>query len=144
MYPLIVPVAQPGLGERFELPGWEVERSYFSYEADPYNTTFGIADFAARGNTPELHFNVLLSRDFLEPFISRMLPVIVVSALAFAVLLMVTSNRTTPAEFGTSQTLSSLAFLGALMFVLILGHNSLRSSLGTSEIIYLEWFYFIM
>ena len=57
---------------------------------------------------------------------------------------MVTSNRTAPAEFGTAQALSSLAFLGALMFVLILGHNSLRSSLGTSEIIYLEWFYFIM
>ena len=30
------------------------------------------------------------------------------------------------------------------MFVLILGHNSLRSSLSASDIIYLEYFYFIM
>ncbi len=34
--------------------------------------------------------------------------------------------------------------MSALMFILILGHNSLRSSLNASEIIYLENFYAIM
>jgi hypothetical protein len=143
-YPLIVPIAQPGLGDRFNLDGWDVERSYFGYEPNPFNTSFGIPDFTVRRDAPELFFNILLARDFLDPFVSRMLPVIVVSVLVFALLMIVTRTRLTPEEFGTSNALAALAFLGGLMFVLIIGHNSLRSSLRASEIIYLEYFYFIM
>jgi hypothetical protein len=144
-YPVIAPVAKPGLGDRFNLDGWKVERSYFGYRPNPYNTSFGIPDYSAQGDAPELFFTIQLARDFLNPFVSRMLPVVVVSVLVFALLLAVSRTRLRPEDFPVSTGIVTLSFLSALTFVLILGHNSLRSSLnGSSQIIYLEYFYFIM
>ena len=143
-YPVIAPVAKPGLGDRFSLQGWEVERSYFGYRPNPYNTSFGIPDFSAQRDAPELFFTIQLARDFREPFVSRMLPVVVVSVLVFALLLAFSRARLSPEDYPVSTGIVTLSFLSALMFVLILGHNSLRSSLNASEIIYMEYFYFIM
>lgn len=141
-YDLIVPVARPGLEDSFEVNGWTVDRSFFNYTTTSINSRFGIPDFSRVGVAPELRFNVRLKRDFLNVFISRMLPLIVVSFLVFAVLLTVSSHPDRRRQFGTT-TANVLAFSGSLMFVTILGHNALRSALNSSEIIYLEYFYFV-
>ncbi len=141
-YDLIVPVARPGLEDSFEVNGWTVDRSFFNYTTTSINSRFGIPDFSRVGTAPELRFNVRLKRDFLNVFISRMLPLIVVSFLIFAVLMTVSSNLERRTLFGTT-TANVLAFAGSLMFVTILGHNALRSALNSSQIIYLEYFYFV-
>lgn len=141
-YDLIVPVARPGLEDNFEVNGWTVDRSFFNYTTTSINSRFGIPDFSRVGVAPELRFNVRLKRDFLNVFISRMLPLIVVSFLVFAVLMTVSSHPERKTQFGTTAA-NVLAFAGSLMFVTILGHNALRSALNSSQIIYLEYFYFV-
>ncbi|MEX2378319.1 MAG: hypothetical protein WD848_09865 [Dehalococcoidia bacterium] len=142
-YDVIVPVAKPGLEEEFDVNGWEIDRSFFNYSDSSFNARFGIPDFSRVGRAPELYFNVRLNREFLNTFISRMLPLIVVSVLVFAMLNTVTAGQTQKELFGTT-TATVLAFSGSLMFVTIVGHNSLRSSLNASQLIYLEYFYFVM
>ncbi len=141
-YDLIVPVARPGLEDGFEVNGWTVDRSFFNYTTTNINSRFGIPDFSRVGTVPELRFNVRLKRDFLNVFTSRMLPLIVVSFLVFAVLMTVSTHDERRTQFGTT-TATVLAFAGSLMFVTILGHNALRSALNSSQIIYLEYFYFV-
>lgn len=142
-YDLIVPIAKPGLEDGFEVNGWQVDRSFFNYTTTTVNSRFGIPDFSRVGLAPELRFNVRLKREFLNVFISRMLPLIVVSFLIFAVLMTVSLHSERTTRFGTT-TASVLAFAGSLMFVTILGHNALRVALNTSQIIYLEFFYFVV
>ncbi len=141
-YDLIVPVARPGLEDNFSVNGWTVDRSFFNYTTTSINSRFGIPDFSRVGIAPELRFNVRLKRDFLNVFISRMLPLIVVSFLLFAVLMTVSAHPERRTVFGT-MTANVLAFAGSLMFVTIVGHNALRSALSSSQIIYLEYFYFV-
>lgn len=143
-YPLIAPVAQPGIGDRVGLQGWSVERSYFGYQPNRYTTGLGLPGPVIRQEEPELFFTILLERDSFDPFVSRMLPVVAVSTLVFLLLLVITHTRLRPEDFPPSTGIVSLSFMSALMFVLILGHNSLRSSLDASELIYLENFYAIM
>ncbi len=143
-YPVIAPVARPGIGDRVNIQGWSVERSFFGYEPNRYTTGLGLPGSAVRQEEPELFFNILLERDSFDPFVSRMLPVIAVSVLVFLLLLVITHTRLRPEDFPPSTGIVSLSFMSALMFILILGHNSLRSSLNASEIIYLEFFYAIM
>lgn len=143
-YDLTAPAARPGLGDEFSLPGWSVERSYYGYEPNPRDSNIGIPDFSVREDEPQLRYTILFARNSVNPFISRMLPVAVVSILVFCLFLIVYSTRLSPEDFPLGTGVTSLSFLSALMFVLILGHNSLRSALGTSGIIYLEYFYFIM
>lgn len=143
-YPLIAPLARPGIGDRVELQGWTVERSFFGYEPNRYTTGLGLPGATVRQEEPELFFNILLERNSFDPFVSRMLPVVAVSILIFLLLLVITHTRMRPEDFPPSTGIVSLSFMSALMFVLILGHNSLRSSLNAGEIIYLENFYAIM
>lgn len=143
-YDLTAPAARPGLGDGFKLPGWAVERSYYEYQPNPRDSTIGIPDYSVRVDEPQLAYTILFARNSVTPFISRMLPVVVVSILVFCLFLIVYSTRLHPEDFPLGTGVTSLSFLSALMFVLILGHNSLRSALGTSGIIYLEYFYFIM
>ena len=144
-YPLSVPIAKPGLGDGFELAGWTAERSFFTYSTNPHDApTFGRPDSSVRADEPQLSFIVRFDRSSINPFVSRMLPVIVVSILVFALFLVVARTRTSPEDFPTSTGVTSLSFLSAMLFVLILGHNSLRSALNPSTLIYLEYFYLIM
>ena len=144
-YPLSVPIARPGLGDDFELPGWDAERSFFTYRTNPHDApTFGRPDSSVRADEPQLFFTVSFARNSISPFVSRMLPVVVVSILVFALFLVIARTRTKPEDFPISSGITSLSFLSAMLFVLILGHNSLRSALNPSALIYLEYFYLIM
>jgi hypothetical protein len=144
-YPLSVPIARPGLGDDFELPGWDAERSFFTYRTNPHDApTFGRPDSSVRADEPQLFFTVSFARNSISPFVSRMLPVVVVSILVFALFLVIARTRTNPEDFPISSGITSLSFLSAMLFVLILGHNSLRSALNPSALIYLEYFYLIM
>jgi len=144
-YPLSVPIAKPGLGDGFELAGWNAERSFFAYNTNPHDApTFGRPDSSVRADEPQLSFAVRFARSSINPFVSRMLPVIVVSILVFSLFLVVARTRSNPEDFPPSTGVTSLSFLSAMLFVLILGHNSLRSALDPSTLIYLEYFYLIM
>jgi hypothetical protein len=141
-YGVPAPSQKPGVGDGFNLGGWDIEGSHFTYQSNLGNSGRGLPD--VRAEEPQLFYTVLLARDSVDPFFSRMLPVVAVSILVFGLLLIVSHTRLRPEDFPTSTGIVSLSFLSALLFVLILGHNSLRSSLNASQIIYLEYFYFVL
>lgn len=104
---------------------------------------FGIEGYPRQRAFPELYFNVGLKRDFIDPFISDMIPIVIVAFLVFAVLMISTRQEEQIGLFGFS-TSAVLGYCAALFFVLIVSHVHLRETLAARGIIYLEYFYFVM
>ena len=78
------PTGLPGIeAQDFVLEGWDLTESFFSYRQNRYNTDFGIPDFAGVNVIPELYFNVALKRQFINIFVSNLIPIIVVALLLF-------------------------------------------------------------
>ncbi|MDA0734822.1 MAG: cache domain-containing protein [Chloroflexi bacterium] len=143
-YKEVNPTSKPGLEQQdFVLEGWSTTSSFFSYRLNSYNTNFGMEQFLVHDDVPELYFNIGLARNFTNPFVSNLLPVVVVVFLLFAVLMIASREDDKSQLFGFS-TSNVLTFCAALFFVVILGHIDLRSKLTASEIIYLEYFFFVM
>lgn len=137
------PGALPGLSPSLSMPGWELTASYFSVTTRAVPTDFGIGGFVEQAGKPELAFNLVLQRKFLDPFISTLLPIFVVAGLLFALLMAGTKNRERMALTGFKAT--DIVRAGAtLLFPIILAQINLRSKISASGIIYLEYLYFIM
>ena len=138
------PEELPGIeSDDFFLQGWDIEKSFFSYRGNNYNTDFGVTDAGLRGTSSELYYNMDLSRKFLDPFISHVIPVAVAALLLFAVLVIFSSRRERLGMLGFSAS-AVLAYCAAIFFVVILQHISLRTTLDAPQgIIYLEYFYFL-
>jgi uncharacterized protein YbaA (DUF1428 family) len=140
-YDSLNPESLPGLERSLVLEGWEPQRTYFSYRNNFYNTNFGVGDFT-HSKVSELYYNFDIKRDFKSPFTSYILPVIVVAILLFAVL-MITTKDEKKEQCGFSSS-DVLGYCSALFFVLIVAHASLRDTIPMDDVIYLEYFYFIM
>ncbi len=142
-YKTIIPSSMPGTLGKLVLPGWEMKASYFDYRLQDYNANFGYEDFSRQDNVPEFHYNLLLKRHILSPFISTVIPIMVVAIMLFGVVYSTTKNRKKNvlagfSAFGVVQTCA------AFFFVIILAHIDLRQGMDTEEITYIEYFYFIM
>jgi hypothetical protein len=140
-YDSLNPESLPGLERSLVLEGWEPQRTYFSYRNNFYNTNFGVGDFT-HSKVSELYYNFDIKRDFKTPFTSYILPVIVVAILLFAVL-MITTKDEKKEQCGFSSS-DVLGYCSALFFVLVVAHASLRDTIPMDDVIYLEYFYFIM
>ena len=142
-YHVLNPASLPGLDPDLVLPGWTKEKSYFGFLDPRYATTFGAADHSGSEHPPELSFQLVLSRKFLDPFISAMLPVIVVGCLLFSLLLVGTKDLQKVRATGF-KAIDILAATATLLFPVIYAQISLRSRLTSSTLLYLEYFYFVM
>lgn len=134
---------RPGLENDFVMEGWEFINSYFSYRQNSYNVNFGLETMGNVNKTMELYFNIGMERNFVSPFVSDMIPIIVVSFLVFSVLMITTRDAINNQLFGFSAS-SVLGYCAALFFVVIIAHVNLRRTLAAQGIIYLEYFYFLM
>lgn len=133
-YPVINPRSTPGIAEGIVVGIWDLNDSFFEYKFNNYNTNFGLASVAPKTNYPELHFTIILQRNFLGPFISRVGPQLVVITLVFAVLLIATDEN-------------SMEVLGAcagFVFIVILDQITFREQIVSKGIVYLEYFYFLV
>jgi len=143
-YDSLVPEKLPGLElQDFVLEGWDIMASFFSYRFNSYNTNWGINDYAGQKDIPELYFNISLKRNFVNAFIMNFITLTVVAFLLFAVLLTIRAKPDTASLMGFNVS-GVLGFCAALFFVVILAHTSLRESLAAQQLVYLEYFYFIM
>ena len=140
-YSVINPGAKPGIEKNIVLPGWEIEKSYFTFEKMDYNSNFGIEQYQGQEDFPELFFNVIVGRNFLDPFISSMLPLLVVSLLAFVTLLTATKKEGLATILGFSAS-GVLGTVAALFFVVIFAQVDLRRRLEVENIMYLDYYYF--
>lgn len=140
-YDNLVPESRPGLEKSLVLEGWEPQKTFFSYRVNSYNTNFGVKDFK-HTDVSELYFNVDVKRNLKSPFVSDLLPIMVVAALLFVVLA-ITTKEERKNQFGFNSS-GVLAYCASLFFVLIISHSSLRSKIPTDSTIYLEYFYLLM
>ncbi len=140
-YSSLIPENLPGLRRPFVLDGWNPQKTFFSYRVNSNNTNIGLGKFA-NSNAPEFHFNIDIKRSSKFPFNPDLLPITVVIILLFAILTIITKgeNKT---HFGFSSH-GVRGYCTSILFTLILPHSSLRSRIPISEVIYLEYFYFIM
>lgn len=133
---------RPGLEKDFTVGGWRVERSFFDIRENNFNSNMGIANRANKNEAPELHFNIAISRNFIDPFVSYLFPVIIVLLMLYAVLLTNSKDETRIGLIGFNA-LEVLASASALFFVALLAHVELRSHIGANELIYMEYFFII-
>jgi hypothetical protein len=73
------PAAKPGLFEEMQISGWKIGDSSFNYLSESYKTSFGLRDFAGLTNYPNLYFGFDIRKEITGPFVSNMLPLLVVS-----------------------------------------------------------------
>jgi hypothetical protein len=122
--------------------GWIIDETYFYYELESYDTNFGIKDYVGQTNFPELHFNIVVTRKFLNAFTIHLVPCLIVALLLFSVLMITTADREKAEVFGFS-TSDAIGTCSVLFFVILLAHIQLREQFSGSSIVYLEYFYIV-
>lgn len=133
-YQVINPRTKPGVNKDIVLGNWNLSDSFFEYRFKTYNTNFGIKSNVLKTNFPELHFTMVLQRDFIGPFISRVGPLFVVVILIFAMLLIADEEK----------ALEVLAACAGFVFIVILDQIAVREQIVTKGILYFEYFYFVI
>jgi hypothetical protein len=142
-YPILSPATSPGLHENVYLPGWEITRTFFELREHTPATDYGLGGSASNENYPSLYFNIEVRKEFIDTFVSNLVPLIIVAVVVFLVLLInereeehITLMRTGPGF--------NLSICGTLLFVAVFSHIGVRQKIAAQEIIYLEAFYIVM
>jgi len=131
-YTLITPQSLPGIQPHTILKGWNLEQSFFSYKKPEFETSLGLKKITPTA-LPQLEFNTVIKRKFLQPFVSRMLPLIVALVLLFITLMIIRKK----------SFFVILSIIAGIFFSLVLAQISLRTFLPTQEFFYLEYFYYV-
>ena len=142
-YKVTEPAALPGIETDFVLPGWSLRDSVFTYRRHGYNTNFGIDDYVGQDAFPELYFNVHIKREFLGPFVLHFLPQFVVAVMLFIILLM-GSKEGEKAKWLGFAAKDIVRGSSVLIIVLIFAHSSLRRTIDSASLVYIEHFYMIL
>ncbi len=141
-YPMINSTSKPGVKHNLILSGWDVISTYFSFNKSKYNTNFGINDYINRYNLAELYFNISVQRQFINPLITHVTPMIMVFLILFLLVLLATNDKHRAEKYG-SYPMVVIQSSSALLFATMLWHSSLRDELGSSGISYYECYYFL-
>lgn len=142
-YRFINSSARPGLHHKVILPGWHINGCYFSYQNVRYDVAFGLPGSESDlGQFPELHYNIVLRRAFITPFISHIVPISIVVFLLYGVVIISSFNEKKQAAYGYN-VFGVLGTCGAFFFTIALMHIDLRSQLDLDVITYLEALYII-
>ena len=140
------PKLAPGVQQGFVLPGWTIEESWFSVSEQTFSANFGNAFTQGRQglrDKPELYFNVHIQREFLNPFVARVIPVVLIAILMFLIVLISTKSSRIAEWLGFTAS-DVVIGLSALFFVVGINHSELRQYLPSSNIMYFEYFYFVI
>ncbi len=131
-YRQIYPTDFPGLDNHFNIRGWDVFGSYYSYSMESYLCNFGNTDMYGINQFPKLIYNISISRKFIDILICKIVPLMVILVLMFTILFVRIK----------SDGFNNIIGCSGLFFVLILDHINLRESVLSEQIMYLEFCYF--
>jgi hypothetical protein len=134
-YDSINPVDKPGIDKEFTLPGFDIQRAFFSLKKLMPRSDFGLHSFRSITEHYELIYNVVIRRNLLNSFIIYILPLIVILIALFATLC---SMR----EIEKYDPLRSLTSYASLFFGLILLHRTIREQYGVASTLYIEYAFF--
>ncbi len=132
-YKFINPSQKPGLSGEILLEGWNITRSFFSFQNESFNANFGSDNAIVKNDTPTLYFNIDASRIILSPLIAHAITLVVVTALMFGILVVDADNA-----------FNVLSYAAALFFVVAIAHVGLRGELEIAGVVYFEYFYILM
>lgn len=122
----------PGIDNNLSISGWDIVNSYYSYSIESYLTNFGNTYMRGVNRFPELVFNVSVTRKFLDSLVCKIIPLLVVLVLLFAILFV----------RNDSDAFNNIIGCSGLFFVLVFDHINLRESVASGDIMYLEYCYF--
>jgi len=141
-YEMMNPGSLPGIEKDIVLSGLNLRESYFSFVPRRFDTSFGIEKYDGQ-TFPELYFTVMVDRNIIDPFISFLLPAIVVAGIIFSLFLIITEVKERVEKFAYNCAFILGAAAG-LFFSVIIAHSQLRNFIQVNEIVYLEYFYIIL
>jgi len=130
-YRFLLPSSRPGLADTLSPSGYFIAKSYFSYINQVANVDYGVDYYEKSKQRNVLSFNVVLKRNIVDSVIVYLLPLLVILVILFFIVIV--------AHKWLSNALSAIT---ALTFTIVLLHRSLRQSLVTSEVFYVEYFFF--
>ena len=159
----------PGLRQGLTIVGWNPEVTFFDYNPVNLKNDIGLIEPIGTRTQPELSYNLQMSRQTIGPLISNALPLTIVTALLFAVMMITTKMdewvlafagnvrradqsivRTADGTEGGGPSYALIAtsivvaYSGALLFAVILAHARLRGQFPDAGVLYLEFYYFIV
>lgn len=132
----------PGIEKDFVLSGWSLFRSYFEIRENNYNTQFGRSNNSTGNAVPELYFNIELVRNFLNPFLAHLFPLLVVVLMLFAIVITMSTSQEKKDFLGFNAA-AVVASCSALFFVALIAHVQMRNELAANSVVYLEYFYLV-
>lgn len=124
----------PAMAADIVLEEWRLKQSYYKYTFQNYNTNFGMDSFVNQDISPELNYSINIEREFLGPFVTTLLPVMVMVCLLYACIV---SMAYTP--YGDLRN-----NITAVVFTILLAHYGIREHLQIDEVVYFEIFYFLL
>ena len=133
----------PGVNEAVYMKGWDIVGAFFDYTEMPNESTLGIREAFDNDQQFDLGYSVVIRRKFVGPFIQNLIPLLAIALLMFTLIVTATDDEKGLERIGFSG-IGVLELGAAFFFVMILAHLDLRRSLGVEEIIYLDYFYFVM
>jgi len=142
-YPFTNPSSLPGLKQNLDIGGWTISGSFFDYQFREYNTDFGLTSRRGQQAGPQLRFNIAVKRNLLDPAIQNLIPILVILAMLFAVVLSATSDSEKSKMLGFNPA-GTMRIVSALFFVTLVAHIQLRNSLQSPQLVFLEASYFLV
>ena len=121
---------------KIEIPGFDLERSFFSYALIPAHDEVGLKRLKKITEKPQLHYNIILERKLTNPFIIFLFPLVVILFSIYAVFIVAYRGR------GFFDVFKSLGSYTAIFFSLVILHQMLRAQYQAGELLYLEYFFF--
>ncbi|GAA6204748.1 hypothetical protein [Thalassotalea sp. SU-HH00458] len=132
-----------GIEDNLVLGDWQVDETFFDYKSIHYDTNFGTSFKSQQYEYPELYFNIVLKRKFLNAFIINLVPLLTVATLLFAVLMTITAEPKKRETLGFNFT-GVISIVSALFFVVLIAHIQLREQFSEDGIVYIEYFFLLM
>ncbi|WP_250564740.1 hypothetical protein [Adonisia turfae] len=132
-----------GYDEDIVLGQWKLLETFFDYQTKSYNSNFGLSDSIITGSHPELYFNIVIKRRFLNSFVIYILPLSLIACLTFSMLLMVSKNPERSSLFGVNPS-GVIGVCSSLFFVVLLSQVQIREQFSGANIVYIEYFYPLM
>ena len=129
-----------GYDKNIVLGHWNLLETFYDYQFQDYDTGFGIYEGGYLENQPELYYNVIIKRRFINSFVIYILPVFIIACLIFATMMMITRNESQSSIFGMN-TSGVIGVCSGLFFVVLLSQVQIREQFAGSSIVYVEYFY---
>jgi hypothetical protein len=142
-YKLMSPAASPGLpAGGLVLPGYTLLGTYFSYAKSIATTDLGVKNGESYETFPELYYHVIARRNILNPFVSKIFPIVIMLSMLFVVILKFSNSEEEKKTFG----ISGLGVLGTVIsffFSTMVSQSALRTEMNVEKVTFLENFHLI-